>query len=152
MPCIRAGMDQKDSCSGMFNAGIAGDSVPRAVFLPFVRPMILRIMADMHQKDSFSRRTGKLDYLGDDVVFFHGPLYLEVICSSFCLRSTGLLLFRNMTPGMVSVFSTLLGSTADTCSASVYEAFWKNFKRFLMTANCGLSAVAVHRWSSTSLS
>ena len=52
---------------------------------------------------------------------------------------------------MVSVFSTLLGSTADTCSASVYEAFWKTFTRFLldMTAeNCGVSAVAVHRWLS----
>ena len=28
---------------------------------------------------------------------------------------------------MVSVFSTLLGSTADTCSASVYEAFCEEF-------------------------
>ena len=28
---------------------------------------------------------------------------------------------------MVSVFSTLLGSTADTCSASVYEAFFEEF-------------------------
>ena len=46
---------------------------------------------------------------------------------AICLRSTGLLLFREMTPGMVSVFSTLLGSTADTCSASVYEDCWKNF-------------------------
>ena len=33
---------------------------------------------------------------------------------------------------MVSVFSTLLGSTADTCSASLYEAFWKNPTRFLL--------------------
>ena len=32
--------------------------------------------------------------------------------------------FREMTPGMVSVFSTLLGSTADTCPASVYEFFF----------------------------
>ena len=30
-----------------------------------------------------------------------------------------MLLFREMTPGMVSVFSTLLGSTADTCSTLV---------------------------------
>ena len=35
--------------------------------------------------------------------------------------------FREMTPGMVSVFTTLLGSTADTCSASVYEAFFEEF-------------------------
>ena len=29
---------------------------------------------------------------------------------------------------IVSVFSAELGSTADTCGASVYEAFWKNFR------------------------
>ena len=38
--------------------------------------------------------------------------------------------FWEMTPGMVSVFSTLLGSTADTCSASVYEAFFEEFYAF----------------------
>ena len=32
---------------------------------------------------------------------------------------------------MVSVFSTLLGSTADTCSASVYEVFFEEFYAFL---------------------
>ena len=36
--------------------------------------------------------------------------------------------FLETTPGMVSVFSTLLGSTADT--ASVYEAFFEEFLRF----------------------
>ena len=30
----------------------------------------------------------------------------------------------------VSVFSTLLGSTADTCDASACEDFWKNFSLF----------------------
>ena len=30
----------------------------------------------------------------------------------------------------VSVFSVEIGSTADTCLASVYEAFWKNFSNF----------------------
>ena len=55
---ILAGMDQKDSCSGMYNAGIAGDSEPRAVFLPLVRPMMLRITAGMHRKDCCPRRTG----------------------------------------------------------------------------------------------
>ena len=147
---ILAGMDLKDSCCGMSYAGIAGDSAPRAVFVPFVRSMMLRIMAGMHQKDSCPRRTGKLDYFGDDVVFFYGPLYLEVTCSSCLPEEYRVALFREMTPGMVSVFSSL-GSTADTCSASVYEVFWKNFTRFLlgMTAeNCGVSAVAVHRWSS----
>ena len=28
-------------------------------------------------------------------------------------------------------YATLLGSTVDTCLASVYEAFWKNFTRFI---------------------
>ena len=45
--------------------------------------------------------------------------------------------FREMTPGMVSVFSTLLGATADTCSASVYEAFF-----FLARAPAALVAEA----------
>ena len=45
---------------------------------------MFRIMAGMHQKDSCLRCTGKLAYLGDDVVFFYGPLFLEVTCSS-CL-------------------------------------------------------------------
>ena len=36
MPCIMAGMVQKDRCSGMDNAGIAGDSAPRAVFSSLV--------------------------------------------------------------------------------------------------------------------
>ena len=45
----------------------------------------------MHLALCCPRRTGILDYLGDGVYFFFGPLYLEVTCSSFCLRSTGLL-------------------------------------------------------------
>ena len=66
-----------------------------------------------------------------------------------------MLLFQEMTPGMVSVFSTLLGSTADTCSASVYEDFWKNFK--LSYVKGGLSDPVVYPcpcdcWLSTSLS
>ena len=32
MPCIMAGMDQKDRCSGLFKAGIDGCDAPRAVF------------------------------------------------------------------------------------------------------------------------
>ena len=49
---ILASMDQKESYSGTYKAGFSGDSAPRAVFLPFVRPKMLRIMADTHQKDS----------------------------------------------------------------------------------------------------
>ena len=71
------------------------------------------------------------------MVLFYGPLYLDVLCSNCLPEEYMLLLFREMTPGLVSVFSTLLGSTADTCTASVYEAFWKNFTR----RSCGLCRV-----------
>ena len=33
---------------------------------------------------------------------------------------------------LVSVFCVALGSTADTCGASVYEAFLKNFSHFYL--------------------
>ena len=33
---------------------------------------------------------------------------------------------------LVSVFCVALGSTADTCGASVYKAFWKNFSHFYL--------------------
>ena len=64
-----ADMDQKGRCSGMY----------KLVFLV------------LHLALCCPRRTGKLDYVGDGVYFFFGPLYLEVTCSSFCLR-TGLLI------------------------------------------------------------
>ena len=166
MPCIMAGMDLKDRCSGLFKAGFVGydalrvvfpslvgrprvlgilagtdekdsyalfpgkagiacDNEPRAVFSSLVhKPMMLRIMAGMRQKDSCPRCAGKLDYLGDDVVFSTVHCIWKSLVRAVCLRSTGLLLFREMTPGLVSVFSTPLGSTADTCRVqSVNEVF-----------------------------
>ena len=66
------------------------------------------------------------------MVFFFGPLYLEVTCSSCLPEKYRIAYFREMmTSGMFPVFSTLLGSTADTCSASVYEAFSEEFHAFL---------------------
>ena len=42
-------------CSGMYKAGIAGDTAPRAVLSSLVgRPMMLGIMAGMVQKDSYA--------------------------------------------------------------------------------------------------
>ena len=38
----------------------------------------------------------------------------------------------------VSVFCVELGSIADACGASVYEAFWKNFSLFLVVSTCCL--------------
>ena len=53
---IMAGMDQKDSCCGMYEAGIDGYVAPRAVFVfPVLRTMMLGIMAVMDQKNTFSR-------------------------------------------------------------------------------------------------
>ena len=50
---------RRGGCSGMDNAGIAGDSAPRAVFSSLVgRPRVLGILAGMDQKDSCPRRTG----------------------------------------------------------------------------------------------
>ena len=52
---IMAGMDQKDSYCGLYNAGYAGCDAPCAVFVSLVlRPMMLSIMAGMVQKDSCS--------------------------------------------------------------------------------------------------
>ena len=78
-PCIMAGMDQKDCCSGLFKAGVVGYDALRAVFPSLVyRPQVLGILAGMDQQSCTSR---------------------------------------------VSVFSAQLGSTVDTCTASVYGTF-----------------------------
>ena len=105
---ILAGMDQKDSCSGMNNAGIAGDPAPRAVFLlPFVRPMMLRIMTGMHQKDSCPRCTGKLEFHGSLLVIFstapciYGSQLFGTCLPEECVRR----FFWETTSGMVSVCS-----------------------------------------------
>ena len=59
MPCIMAGTDQKDCCSGLIKAGIACDNAPRAVFSILVgRPRVLGILAGIDQKDSCPRHTG----------------------------------------------------------------------------------------------
>ena len=68
MPCIMADMDQKDSCSGMYKAVIAGGFAPRAVLSFLVgRPMQLGIMAGFFQKDSYALGSGthKVGFTGD---------------------------------------------------------------------------------------
>ena len=97
-----ADMDQKDRCSCIYMAGIAGYFAPRAVFPSLVgRPRMLGILFGTDLKYSCSgmckagfsgflhlalcclRCTGKLDFWRWRL-FFSGSLYLEVICSS-CL-------------------------------------------------------------------
>ena len=104
------GIDQKDRCSGLFQAGFVGYCAPRAVFPSLVgRPRMLSILAGTDLKyicsgmynAGFSgvsapravcpRRTGKLDYLGDGVYSSSVPC----ICKSLravCLRCTELLI------------------------------------------------------------
>ena len=65
-----AGTDLKDSCSGMYKAGFSGVA-PRAGLPEAYR---------------------KIGLCGRWRLFFFGPLYLEVTCSCFCFRSTGLLI------------------------------------------------------------
>ena len=89
-----AGMDQKDRCSCMYKAGIDGYHAPCAVFPSLVgRPRMLGILAGTDLKYSCSGMC-KAGFSGvyAHVVLFFGPLYLEVTCSSICLRSAGLLI------------------------------------------------------------
>ena len=102
-----AGMDLQDRCSGLIMAGIDGYVAPRSVFPSLVcRPRMLGILACTDLKDSCSgmykavfsgvsapravlpEAYRKIGLFGRWRLFFFGPLYLEVTCSSFCLRST----------------------------------------------------------------
>ena len=121
----------------MYKAGIAGYFAPRAVFPSLGRPRVLRILADTDLKYSCSGMC-KAGFSGVSApravlpeayrkigscvrwrLFFSGPLYLVVTCSSCLPEEYRFAYFREMTSGMFPVFSALLGSTADTCSASV---------------------------------
>ena len=69
-----------------------------------------------------------MDFLGDDVErghYFYGPLYLAVTCSVFAGEAQDSGFILEMTSEVVSAFSTLHGSTVDTCLASVNEAMLK---------------------------
>ena len=121
MLCIMADMDQKDSThralvvnhgSGLCMVGFTDDSAPRAVFLPLVRPKMLRIMAGTHQKDSCPKRTGKLDYLGDDYVACIWQSHVRCCClRSACVDFPGRQLLEWF------LYSALFGTTVDACSA-----------------------------------
>ena len=87
MLCILAGTDLKYSCSGMYIAGFSGVSAPRAVLPEAYR---------------------KIELFGRWCVFFLRPLVsgshlFELLPEEYRVAS-----FREMTPGMVSVFSIFL--------------------------------------------
>ena len=60
LPCIMAGMDLKDRCSGLFKAGFVGYDALRAVFPSLVgRSRVLGILAGIDQKDSYALFPGE---------------------------------------------------------------------------------------------
>ena len=82
--------------------------------------------------------------------FFYGPLYLAVTCRSCLPEEYRVASF----PGemtMVSILSTLLGLTADTCSASVYGVVWTNFTRFLLESGPRIDSTRRLGWSEEGL-
>ena len=70
-------------------------------------------------------------YVCSFTCFFSCPCTWQslVRCWS-CLRCSGFWYFPGDDFRFVSVFSAQLGSTVDTCIASVYVAFWKNLTLF----------------------
>ena len=89
-------MDQKDSYSGMYKAGVAGDNAPRAVFFFLVRRSMMRgIMSGMDQMGFLVRRHPFRAAEADP----HGPDYSEDHrVSPVAVRvrlSSQLLLWRN---------------------------------------------------------
>ena len=71
---IMAGMDQNDSCCGMYKVVYPGCDALRAVFSSLVgRPRVLSILAGMDQKDSCPRRTGYW-------------FFWEMTSKSFCIQ------------------------------------------------------------------
>ena len=121
MLCMIADMDQKDSThralvvnhgSGLCMGGFTDDSAPRAVFSSLRQAQDARIMAGTHQKNSCPRRTGKLDYLGDD----YGSCIWQSHVRCCCLRSA-CVDFPGRRPLEWFPYSALFGTTVDACSA-----------------------------------
>ena len=73
------------------------------------------------------------------MVFFYGPLYLEVILFELLPEEYRAASFPGDDSRMVFRIQHSSWFNNGYMFASVYEAFWKNFTRFLldMTANCG---------------
>ena len=114
-----------DPGNGSCRAGSAG-IVPRAVFLfVVVRPKMLRIMAGMTQRDSYALLPGS-------------GMYKAGIAGDNAPRA---------------VFSSLVGRSMMLGIMAVVDQKDSCPNPFVQTGeHCGVSAVAVHRWSSTSCS
>ena len=117
-----AGMDQKGHSSGMYKAGIVGHYAPRAVFFPrLAGPECFGILAGTYQKDSYALFLAWLLLLVTmHLALCPFPWLAGHECSAFWPVWTRRTVVRGVQ--WASAFSAQLGTTADTCSASVYEA------------------------------
>ena len=119
---IKAGMDQTDifalvdTGSCMVKAGFSTAYVTSCVF-----PWGCRQVCDV---SSYLPQVQLLD-----------EVVVPVVCNDICPGPTacsGACWAVGDDFRLVSVFCFALGSTADTCGASVYKAFWKNFSHLYL--------------------
>ena len=152
-PCLSAFRRRQQ---WQYTAGFTGDEAPCAVFsFPVVRPKM--------RGPVWTRRTVRrcisvvvqrpipMVFSVQKIIEFPccsstSPLYLAVTCtcSVFACGVQDYGLFCEFLQEWVP-YSTLLGSTVDTSSASVYEACWKKFTRFLCEG-CRSSYSRVQSW------
>ena len=123
---------------GLIKAGIYGYVAPRAVFPSLVcRPLYARHFGlsgpdgqlQWHVQNWFfcTSRCVARGVQENWIIWEMACIFLRHLVSGSHLFVRLPEEYKEMTPGMVLVFSTLLGSTADTCSASVYKAFFEEF-------------------------
>ena len=122
---IKAVLDQKNSYAFFLYSGrlvLLVLFTSQCVFFLVCRPMMLGITAGMDQTDipalvdtgSFMVKVQLLD-----------EVVVPVVCND--IRPGPVACTVGDDFRLVSVFCVALGSTADTCGASVYKAYWKNF-------------------------
>ena len=125
---IKAVLDQKNSYAlflhyGMCKAGIAGTvHLAMCLFPWFAGPCCLASRPVWTKRTFLRSSTPAFAWsrvqLLDEVV-------VPVVCNDICPGPAACTVGDDFR--LVSVFCVALGSTADTCGASVYKAFWKNF-------------------------
>ena len=139
-------MNQKDRCSCFYKAGIAGYFAPRAVFPSLVgRPRMLSILAGTDLKYSCSGmcKAGfsvvsapravlpevyrKIGLIWDGVFSSTAPCIWLSLVRAVCLRSTGLLIFREITPGMFPYSTLFLVQQRIHARHQSTRPFWKNY-------------------------
>ena len=151
MPCIMAGMDLKDRFSGMIKAGIDGYVAPRAEFPSLVCRLVFSgvsapraVLPEAYRNIGlFGRWRGIFP-----LPLVSGSHLFELLLEEYRVASF---------PGDDSRNGFRIQHSSWFNSGYMFgislRGLFGRITLFLdMTANCGLSAVAVHRWSSTSLS